>query len=290
MNFEVFMDEYGYSLIYIVLAFLILLVAKVIKDVLTPFKLDEQLTQKDNPALGLAVTGYFAGVIIVLLGATIGPDPEGDPSVSEILVRIGIDFAYAFGGIVALNIGRLIVDKLVLYKFSTIKEIIEDRNVGTGAVEFGAYVATALIIAGSINGQGGGVLTALGIFAIGQITLIIFSMIYQAVTKYDVHDEIEKDNVAAGVALGGGMVAMGVILLGATSGNFIGWQDSLIQFAYFAIIGFVLLAILRKATDWVLLPGTTLAVEIAKDKNIAAAWIESIVSIGMAVVIFFMFK
>ena len=56
----------------------------------------------------------------------------------------------------------------------------------------------------------------------------------------------------------------------------------------FVVLGFVLLLILRKITDYVLLPGTTIAHEIATDRNINAAWIEGIVSIGMATVILFM--
>ncbi len=42
------------------------------------------------------------------------------------------------------------------------------------------------------------------------------------------------------------------------------------------------------STDFVLLPGTTIAHEIATDRNINAAWIEGIVSIGMATIILFM--
>ena len=48
-----------------------------------------------------------------------------------------------------------------------------------------------------------------------------------------------------------------------------------------------LLWILRRVTDWVLLPGTTIAAEIARDRNVNAAWIEGIVSVGMATTIFF---
>ena len=50
----------------------------------------------------------------------------------------------------------------------------------------------------------------------------------------------------------------------------------------------MLLAILRKVTDRLLLPGSTIAHEIATDRNINAAWIEGIVSMGIASIIFFM--
>ena len=54
------------------------------------------------------------------------------------------------------------------------------------------------------------------------------------------------------------------------------------------MIGFVLLSVLRRLTDWVLLPGTTIAEEIARDRNVNAAWVEGVVAIGMATVITFM--
>ena len=117
---------------------------------------------------------------------------------------------------------------------------------------------------------------------------MIFGGFYQWITRYDIHDEIERDNVAAGVALGGNMLAIGIILLKATSGDFIDWTTNLVDFAYFAVAGFVTLMILRKVTDWVLMPGTTIAHEIATDQNLNAAWLESTVSVGMASVIYFM--
>ena len=280
---------YGLALgwIYIVLGVIVLILAKMFKDFLTPFGVDEELTKKDNHAVGLAIMGYFAGVVIIFLGASVGPDLlEDDPT--EFVRTAGIDLLYALAGIIALNVGRLVVDKMVLYKFSTIKEIIQDRNVGTGAVEFGSYVATGLIIAGAIHGEGGGVLSALAFFALGQGVLVIFGGFYQWITRYDIHNEIERDNVAAGVALGGNMVAIGIILLKATSGDFIDWTTNLVDFTYFAVAGFVTLMILRKVTDWVLMPGTTIAHEIATDQNLNAAWLESTVAVGMASVIYFM--
>jgi uncharacterized membrane protein YjfL (UPF0719 family) len=276
------------SLAYVFLGVVTLIVAKIIKDFLTPYKIDVELTAKDNSALGLTLTGYFAAVIIIFLGASVGLDPEEPLSASELAIELGIVVLYALGGIVALNLGRVIVDKLVLTRFSTVKEIIQDRNVGTAAVEAGCFVATGLIVAGSINGEGGGPLSALAFFGLGQVVLIIFSKLYQLITKYDVHAEIEKDNVAAGVALGSSMVAIGVVLLGATRGDFIGWNENLAMFGYFAVFGLVLLLILRKVTDFLLLPGTTIAHEIGTNRNINAAWIEGIVSIGMATIILFM--
>lgn len=277
----------GIDLAYVVLAVVVLIVAKLVKDLMTPFSLDEELTKKDNPALGLAVTGYFAGVIIIFLGASVGPD-VGELSIGELGRLVGGDFLWTLGGIIALNLGRVVVDRVVLTQFSMVREIIVDRNVGAGAVEFGCYIATALVVAGAIHGEGGGPVTAIVFFVIGQLVLVLFSKFYQLITRYDVHKEIERDNVAAGVALGVSMIAIGIILLKATMGDFVGWPQNLLSFGLYAVIGFSLLMTLRRVTDTLLLPGSTIAHEIGTDQNINAAWVEGVVSIGLAAVIFFM--
>ena len=285
----------GIGLAYVVLGIVVLIIAKIVKDFLTPYKIDEELTTKDNPALGLAISGYFAGVLIVFLGAVMGPNLEYE-SLGELVISLGIDFLFALGGIVALNIGRWVVDKFVLTQFSTTKEIIQDRNAGTGAVECGGFIATGLIVAGAIYGEGGErwwwtLLSVVVFFVLGQVVLVLFAKFYQWITRYDIHAEIERDNVAAGVALGSSMIAIGIIVLKGTAIDFdtdsgSEWLDSFLWFAIYAVLGFVLLMILRKVTDALFLPGTTIQHEIATDRNLNAAWIEGVVAIGIATMVF----
>ena len=194
----------------------------------------------------------------------------------------------AVGGIVLLNLGRWLVDRLVCPRFSTRKEIIEDHNLGTGAVEGGAYLATALVVAGATHGDSGGVGSMLGFFAAGQIALLLFAKLYDWLTPYDLHDQIEADNVAAGVAFGGSMVAIGVVLLRATMAPFTGWAESAAHFLPLIVIAFVALALARLVTDRALLPKSSLSHEIATDRNLGAALIEVATAISLAVVIFFM--
>jgi uncharacterized membrane protein YjfL (UPF0719 family) len=279
----------GMSILYVLLGITILLIAKILKNVMTPYSIGEELTEKDNPALGLSLTGYYAAVMIVFLGASVGDDLQLDRApMSEILKVIGTDALFALWGIAALLLGSFILDKAILYKFATRKEIIEDRNVGTGAVEFGGYIATGLIIAGALGGEGGGWLTAHVFFVLGQIVLVLFGLFYQRITRYDIHDEIEKDNVAAGVSLGGNLIAVGVVLFRATGVDFIGWKTNLIEFSALAVVGFVLMLLMHKTCDHVFLPNTSLAHEIAHDRNVSAAWIESVICIGSATIIYFM--
>ena len=137
---------FGIGVGYVALGIATLLIAKIIKDVATPFRIDEELTVKDNPAIGIVMAGYFIGVTIIFLGSVVGPEFEEALTVPELLTVVGMDFVYALAGIIALLLGRVILDKVVLTSFSVTKEIVTDRNCGTAAVEFGNLIATALVV------------------------------------------------------------------------------------------------------------------------------------------------
>jgi uncharacterized membrane protein YjfL (UPF0719 family) len=149
-------------------------------------------------------------------------------------------------------------------------------------------IATGLTVAGAIHGEGGGAFSALVFFLLGQCCLVVFAFLYQRLVGYDVHGEIEKDNVAAGVALGLNLIAVGIILLKGISGDLESWQDKLTWFFLDAGVGIALLLLVRRATDALFLPNTSLRHEIVHDQNVNAAWIEGTVATGMAAIIFFM--
>jgi len=274
---------------YVLSAILVLFCGKITLNMLTPFKIDDELTSKDNPAFGLSLTGYYIGILIIFIGASLSLG-DTQPTVSNFDWRVLLmDLGWSFLGIILLNVARIITDRIVFRAFSTRKEIIEDCNVGMGAVEFGVYIASALILAGALSGQGGGPATALAFFAIGQTSLIIASWIYQFITRYDFHDEIEKDNVAAGVAYAGTCIAMGIVLMRGTAGDFYSWTENLIQFGWYFICAVFLLFISRFVIDWVLLPNRTLHQEIVEDQNVNAGYMEGGLLIGLAAVISIMF-
>ena len=291
------------GLVYVARGIVVLVVAKLVLDLVTPYKINRQLAEKNNSALGLSITGYFMGVIIVFAGVLYQPlnivrDDQwqwtGDFWLDVLEVAI-----YSLVGIVLLNASRLLVDRLVLYKFNTEKEIIEDQNSGSAAVEAGVYVAAGLVIAASIAGSTGGIegvsevsiaesaLRSLAFFGMGMAVLVLFSLFYELTTSFNIHDEIEKNNVAVGVALGGNLVAIGLVTFKAVFGEFIGWGESIASFLTFAVIGFALLYVVRIAVDFALLPGTRISHELAVDRNVGVAFIESGVVIGASIILYF---
>jgi len=291
------------GLVYVALGIVVLVVAKLVLDLVTPYRINRQLAEKNNSALGLSITGYFMGVIIVFVGVLYQPlnivrDDQwqwtGDFWLDVLEVAI-----YSLVGIVLLNASRLLVDRLVLYKFNAEKEIIEDHNSGSAAVEAGVYVAAGLVIAAATAGSTGGIegvsdvtvvesaLRSLAFFGMGMAVLVIFSFFYELTTSFNIHEEIEKNNVAVGVALGGNLVAIGLVTFKAVFGEFVGWGESIASFLTFAIIGFVLLYAVRIVVDFALLPGTRISHELAVDRNVGVAFIESGVVIGASLILYF---
>ena len=263
------------DLAYIGMALLLLVVARFIKDLMTPYRMREEMTARDNPALGMSVAGYYLAVLAICMGPLMTP---AAPLWKDLVATAG----YTALGIVLLNAARIIVDKVLLPDFSTVKEIVEDRNAGMGAVEMGAYIASGLVIAGALHGQGGGPDTALAIFFVGQVLLVVYGRLYRLVCRYDIHQQIESDNVAAGVSFGLNLVAMGVILMKAVGGEFKGWETHLPQIGIYAGLGMVFLLLARVLVDYLLLPGVRIRDEIVDDRNMNAAWVEGVVLTGMA--------
>ncbi len=264
----------------ILLYMLTLLLSKMVYDYFTPYKVDEELHEKDNVALATSMAGYFGATSIIFVGSLLGPSK----GILEDLMAVG---AYAILGIFLLNLSRLINDRFILHRFSNVKEIIEDRNVGTGAVQFGSYFASGLIVAGAIHGEGGGLHTLLAFFVLGQIALILFTKIYNWITPFDIHDEIERDNVAAGVAFGGTLIAVGIILMKGASGNFVDWGHNLSIFAMDVVLVFILLPTVRFFFDKIMMPKACLDHEIQHDQNLGAGLLEMVGAISFSVILLF---
>jgi uncharacterized membrane protein YjfL (UPF0719 family) len=279
------------GLVYVGMGLVILVLAKLAQDLVTPYKIGEQLSHKDNVALAVSITGYYLGIVIVFLGALY--EPIGSAAVVD-----GLGFTreywedvlsvaiYSLAGIVVLNVARILVDRFVLYKFSTEKEIITDQNAGTGAVEFGVFVAVSLVIAGSISGTDGGPDTALAFGALGLLVVVLYTFFYDLTTPYDLHEQIENDNVAVGVALGGNLIAIGIVAFKAVFGEFVSWEAGLAEFVTFAAIGFALLYVVRRIVDLVLFPGVKVSDELAVDRNLGVAFIMAGSVISVSLILF----
>ena len=152
---------------------------------------------------------------------------------------------------------------------------------------FAVYVAVGLIIAGAISGDSGGPETAVAFLVLGLAALILYTLVYEWTTSFNIHEQIETDNVAVGVALAGNLIAIGIVVFKAVFGEFVGWTESIAGFVTYAVVGFILLYVVRFVVDKVLFPHVRLADELAVDRNLGAAFIESAALISVSLILFF---
>ncbi|MCH2253290.1 MAG: DUF350 domain-containing protein [Vicinamibacterales bacterium] len=265
------LDQILRGFTYLAVVLVLLVIGKLVYDGLhRRFVLRTELIEKDNLAVALAVAGYYLGLVIVLGGVVSGP-----ASFNMFDDVIGL-VIFGVLGIVLLNLSAWINDKVVFSKFDNEKEIVEDRNAGMGAVEGGNYVAVGLITAGAMSGEGG-LLPGLVFWVLGLVALIVAGLLYDKITSYDLHEQIEKDNVAVGVAFAGVLVGFGNIIRLAGDGDFVSWNESLTEFGYYTLVGLILLPLIRIFADKVLLPGASLSDELVQDRpNLGAGFIEAV--------------
>jgi len=271
-------DDVSRIAAFLVLYLLLFFFAKWFNDAITPYKLNEELTEKDNLAVSLTLAGYYFGLLAVFIGALSGPTQ----GLMQDLVTVG---GYSLLGLLFLNASRYCNDSIILRTFHCDRQLCEDHNVAVGAVQFGMYVATGLIAAGSVHGTGGGVVTACVFFLIGQLSLFIFSLIYDFFTPYSIHEELKKKNVAAGAALGGTMIALGIIVFNGVASNFISWETNLVDLLVTNLLAFVFLPLVRVVMDKVVIPAADLSTEITEDRNLGAGLLEATVAISFAIVL-----
>ncbi|MEW6264307.1 MAG: DUF350 domain-containing protein [Thermodesulfobacteriota bacterium] len=274
--------QIGNGLVMIAGFYVLFLIGKIVNDLLhREYKLNFELVEKDNAALALALVGYYFGLVLAIGGAIVGPSVglAGD------LIYLGI---YGLLSIILLNVSWYVCDRCILYRFKIGDELVRDQNLGTGAVSAGVSLASGLIIYGAVKGQGGGILSTIVFWAIGQVVLVLAGFVYSRIVSYNVHEQIEKDNVAAGVAFAGAIVAMGTIVGLAAEADFVSWTDNLPTYITYAILGLVLLPVVRFLTNKILLPTVKLADEIAKQEkpNLGAAYIEAFSYIAAAFIIY----
>ena len=244
------------------------------------YSIQSELVDKDNAALALVLCGYYLGLTFSIGGVIAGPSAGLENDLIDMLV-------YGPLAIILLNLSALINDRFILSEFNIKKEILQDQNCGTGVVEFAIFIATGLNIFGALYGLGGSIVTAVVFWFVGQTVLILASKYYNFITQYNIHEQIENDNVAVGIGFAGALIAIGNLLRAASAENFISWQDNLTTFIIFIGIGVILLPVIRTLTDRILLPGRSLSDELVNQvkPNQGAAFLEASSYIGSSFLI-----
>jgi uncharacterized membrane protein YjfL (UPF0719 family) len=277
--------DLSHSLGYTVSGLIIFIIGKIAYKLIHPkINIQQELVDKDNFAFILSYVGYFAALIIVIGGTIVG---ESYDFATDILLI----FVYGILGIALLLVAAWISNKLILTKFDLKKEIIADKNEGSGIIEAAIYIANGLILYGALIGESetllSGITTFLIYWIIGNFVLIVASKIFTSWMGYDIHTEIENDNVAAGISFSGAVLAIGIITMNAILDPFVNWTTTLVDISLQTVLGCILLPVIRLFADKILLPGRKLTDEIVNQEkpNIGAGLIEAFAYVAAAILI-----
>ena len=297
--------DLAYAGAMLLLAATLLLFARGIFARLARYDVDGQLVVADNPAVGVSLFGFLGGVIIAVAGILATDEHDG------LKRTLGWDVfeTLAFGvlAILLLRLAGVINDRLILHNCENKKELVEDRNVGVGALLCGSYLASGLVLAGAFSGRlpliakgtskwaslGVEAGVAVGAFLAAQLVLVLYGQLYQRISKHHPLVAIENDyevngvryggNTAAGIAMGGNLAAVGVILWGACRGDIYDWGHFALRFALITGVGLLLLVLWRALVIKVFFRKLDLNREIYVDRNSNAALLEAAALIGFAV-------
>ncbi len=275
------------SLVYLIVSCSMLIFSKWLFMRFAKYNMYEEI-KKGNVTGIIPYLGFLLGVCAIQIGAFVGP--------SNTLFRYEIlsYIMYSLMGSFLMIFSGYVVEKAILHKFSNVDEIVRDRNIGTAAVHFGMYLASGLIISACVTGETivahgrcYGVISTLIYYIMGMIFLILFAKLYDMLTPYSLLGEIEADNVAVGVAFGGNLIAIGLILMRATIGDIGTWQQGLILYFIDLSAIILLLPSVRFLLDRLIVKEINITKEI-KHNNVAAGLGEAVVLIAFALLIFFM--
>lgn len=244
----------GRSAVYLLEAFVLLVIAKwAYTSLYRRVHLKEELFDKGNAALAVSTAGYLFGIVIALGGVLLGPSAGWQAD----LTAIGL---YGLMTIAMMLVASWLCEKVLLSRFDNTKEVVEDQNLGTAFVEAGVHIANGLILLAIQQGAGPW-WAGLVFWALAQAVLLVLGRIYEIATPHSVHDELERDNAAVGLALAGALVGMGNIISLAVAGDFTGWKDGLITFGADAAFGMIILLVIRRLSCVLLAPGVSLAAQ-----------------------------
>ena len=273
----------GRSAVYLLEAFVLLVIAKwAYTSLYRRVRLKEELFDKGNAALAVSTAGYLFGVVIALGGVLAGPSAGWQADLTATAL-------YGLMTIVMMLAASWLCEKVLLPRFDNTKEVVEDQNLGTAFVEAGVHIGNGLILLAIQQGAGPWWVGVV-FWALAQAVLLILGLLYEMATPHNVHDELERDNAAVGLAFAGVLVGMANIVSIAVAGDFTGWREGLITFGVDAAFGLVILLVIRRLSCVLLAPGVSLAAQQTQETpRIGAGLLEAFGYVGASMLVVWVF-
>jgi uncharacterized membrane protein YjfL (UPF0719 family) len=280
------LNQIGWSLPLFLVAFAALWFAKALYQKTSSFDFADQLTEKDNPAFGTALSGYLFGATIALTAAF----PK-EPALSWDALMTALGWLAVQGLLVAalMRMSLWIISHFVILKLGVSREMVRDRNVGAGAVVAGGCIAAGLVLHGALSGNSDSPLLALRdllvFWTAGQLILVGGAWLYDHAARYDVQRALSRDNIAAGFSLGGFLAAVGIMIDAALAGASSNLASELLITVTISAIGLLLLLCTAIVAARVFLPHSPIPKEISIDQNPAVGLLSAACFVAVALLL-----
>jgi len=192
---------------------------------------------------------------------------------------------------------------MILPSFSVWKEITEDRNLGTGFVTAGVFIATGAILNGALTGESSGILmgilTTVGYFLFAQFVLVGAAFIYRRLIKYHHRDgsvltvlqELrDNDNPAVGLSFAGYIIGVSLVVSAGIAGTDInslsGLSDALVTLLFSSVLGVAAMLAIRPFIDRAVIPYAAIGDEVGEQKNLAIAGVNAAFYVGLGLILY----
>jgi uncharacterized membrane protein YjfL (UPF0719 family) len=270
---------------FVVLAVIVLLIiARAVYRVVLGQAMTETLIDRDNKAAAVALGGFMLGVIQVIIPILSSPSHSFWSDVKGVA-------AYGIGGIIAMTIAGLAFEQYSRWTGVPLRNQIAQGNLAAGIVDGAIHFAASQIVAGALSGDGGAILPTIVFWAAGVVALIVIAHIFRLITVYNDAEMIKQGNVAAALGCAGLIIAIGMMVGYAVSGNFTGYADGFRSFGLMLLVIFVLYPVRQIIVQMLMLGGGfsfrngRLDREIAEDQNVGAGVLEAIGYVATALIV-----
>jgi uncharacterized membrane protein YjfL (UPF0719 family) len=270
---------------FVVLSVILLLVlARFIHQLIFGKSITEMLIDADNPAVALALGGFMLGVVQVIIPILSG----GSHSFWRDVAGVA---AYGIGGILAMAVTGLLFGYYSQWIGLNLREQVKAGNVAAGLITAAEYLAASFLVSGTLTGDSGAILPTVVFWLAGIIALVVITHVFRQLTDYDDVAQITQRNVAAAAGYAGLLIANGMMVGFAVSGDFTGYQQGFRGFGLMLLVVLAFYPVRQFIVQTVLLGGAfslrggRLDREIADDQNLGAGLLEAIGYISTAMIV-----
>ncbi len=270
---------------FVVLAIIILLIiARLVYRLLLGQGMTETLINSDNKAAAISLGGFLLGVIQVVIPILSGQSHSFWSDVMGVA-------AYGIGGIIAMVVAGVVFEEYSRWVGAPLREQIAAGNISAGIIDGAIFFASSQIVAGALTGDGGSIVPTIVFWAAGVAALIIITHIFRSLTAYNDVELIKENNVAAAFGCAGLIVALGMMVGYAVSGNFTGYSQGFRDFGRMLLAVLAFYPVRQIIVQMLFLGGGfsfrngRLDHEIAQDRNLGAGLLEAVGYLATALIV-----